>query len=49
MFELYPHQPNFIPKSTVRMILPALAGSLQAFVQLTLQQLFGWQFGHLNR
>ena len=33
------NQPNLIPKSAARAILPTLAGGFQAFVQLALQQL----------
>jgi hypothetical protein len=49
IYELNPNHPNLILKLTVSAILPTLAGGLQAFVQLALQQLFGGQLGHLFR
>ena len=38
---------NNLWRLALRAILPALAGGLQAFVQLTLQQLLGGQLGHV--
>lgn len=40
---------TFISQLFLRAILPALAGGLQTFVQLALQQFFGGQFGHILR
>ncbi len=40
-YKFYLNQPNLIQNLTFYTILPALAGSFQAFVKLALQQLFG--------
>jgi hypothetical protein len=49
IYELNPNQSNLILKLTVSAILPTLAGGLQTFVYLVLQQLFGRQLGHVLR